>query len=214
MNNTTKTLLAVALLSTVSACASSPFNGMSNPFKKNTVKVDGSQWDSEAAAQIDLQLAEAAEQSAMANETLAQIERTRTAPQEPALGGSDVADLPTELQRPTTVNWAGPAADLVRQLANNIGYTFSVTGPEPSVAIMASITATDEPAVKVLEDIGYQIAQFGEIFIDPDMKRMEFRYHTDMVAGNKSGMMSPSLYGAPNIRRANRTTTHRDSVGK
>ncbi len=207
MKKITRGALIVALLSSVSACTT----GL--PFGKSTTPVDNANWDSAAAEQIDLQLAEAAERAADANETLAQVERTRTAPQEPAISHEAISQLPSELQRPTTVNWTGTAADLTGEIARNIGYSYAVTGPEPSVPIMVSISATDEPAVKVLEDIGYQVAQFGEIHVDPDMKRLEFRYHSDMVADNAAPSYgAPSLNKAPAVKRSTPTVTKRDKL--
>ncbi len=203
MKNITRSALVLTLVGTVSACTD-------NPFLSSTTPVDNNNWDSVAAEQIDLQLADAAERAAKANEMLAQVERLRTAPQEPSIDGETISALPSELQRPTTVNWTGPATDLAGEISRNIGYGYSVTGKEPSVPIMVSISATDEPAIKVLEDIGYQVAQFGEIIVDPDMKRLEFRYHSDMLSSNT--MNSPSLNSSPKVKRSSPTTTHRDSL--
>ena len=204
MNRITRGALIATLLSTAAACT------------QLTTPMGNEDWDSAAAEQIDLQLSQAAERASEANSTLAQTERTKIAPQESALDGDDISALPPELQRPTTVSWTGPAADLVGELARNIGYDYAVVGNAPSIDIMVSVNAVDEPAIKVFEDIGYQIAQFADVFVDPNGKRLEFRYMSDMVAGTKATapqMKAPSLKGAPKVKRAP-NVRRKDSLGK
>lgn len=177
--------------------------------------------ESSAAKQIDDRLSQAAERAAAANETLAQVERTRTAPTDPSMDGEAIASMPPELQRPTSVEWTGPAPQLVEELARNIGYTFSVIGKEPPVDIMVAVSAVDEPAIKVFEDIGYQVSQFAEVFVDPNGKRIEFRFltnaHADDTPSAKAiapAHKSPSL----NHRQAANTPPavrkHKEKLGK
>ncbi|MHA6345905.1 DotD/TraH family lipoprotein [Roseivivax sp. CAU 1761] len=203
----TKTALVLALLGT-SACGALDFGAGG----RNHPDADG-KWDSKAAKQIDETLAKAAERSANANETLAQIERTRTAPTEPSLAGADLENLPPELRRPTTIEWVGPGVDLVGELARNIGYTYAVAGQEPAVDIMVSVSAVDEPAIKVFEDIGYQVAQYAEVFVDPNAKRIEFRYHSDQVAEASAPRMSAPSFNAPG-KAPTAVRKHKEKLGK
>lgn len=210
MNTIIKTAAILALLGT-SACTDAIDFGT-----KDRNLPDNDSWDSKAARQIDDTLAKAAERSANANETLAQIERTRTAPTEPAMDGKDMEKLPPELRRPTTIEWTGPGVDLVGELARNIGYKYAVVGQEPVIDIMVSVSSVDEPAIKVFEDIGYQVAQYAEVFVDPNAKRIEFRYHSNSVAeASKPGaprMSAPSFNAPPKAPTAVRS--HKESLGK
>lgn len=145
------------------------------------------EWDSAAEVDVNDTISESADRAANASETLAQIERARTEPVEAPV--TDLSHLPPELQRPTTVEWMGPAVELVGELARNIGYSYSVQGTEPPVDVMVSISVVDEPAVKVFENIGYQVASFANVFVDPNGKRVEFRFLNDEhapVAGKPS----------------------------
>lgn len=114
--------------------------------------------------------------------------------------GGDLEKLPPELRRPTTIEWVGPGVDLVGELARNIGYKYAVIGQEPAVDIMVSISAVDEPAIKVFENLGYQVAQYAEVFVDPNAKRIEFRYHSEQVAEASNPqtprMSAPSFGGS------------------
>ena len=189
MKNIARVAMIGALLSTA-ACSNVAMPGFGSKSRMEP--------ESSAAKQIDERLSKSAERAAAANETLAQVERTRTAPTSPSMDGDAIAKMPPELQRPTSVEWTGPAAQLVEELARNIGYTFSVVGQEPPVDIMVSVSAVDEPAIKVFEDIGYQVSQFAEVFVDPNGKRIEFRFLTNAHADDtppvaKSTMSSPSL---------------------
>lgn len=205
MKNITRLTVGALLLSTVAACAV--------PVPSGADKTD---WDSKAANQLDERLAEGAARSADAAETLAQVERARTAPMESSLTAAQVAELPPELQRPTTVEWTGPAAELVGEISRNIGYGFSVVGDAPPVDVMVSVSAVDEPAVKVLENVSYQIARFAEVFIDPNGKRVEFRFlsedHAAQTAPSNPKAMAPNLKSQGNqpsgVRR------HKEPLGK
>ena len=178
-----------AILMTTTACSQlmdSPFQDME----------ESDQWDSAAADQIDDRLSDSAERASDASETLAQIERTRTAPVEESLDGNGIDGMPPELQRPTTVEWTGPAPDLVNELARNIGYDYAIVGTTPPVDVMVSVSAVDTPAIKVFEDIGYQVSKFAEVFVDPNGKRIEFRFLTDDHAEDE-GMPMPQQQPTP-----------------
>ena len=122
-----------------------------------------------------------------------------------------MSKLPPELLRPTTVEWMGPALDLTNELARNIGYEFAVIGQMPPVDVMASVSAVDEPAVKVFENIGYQVSEFATVYLDPNVKRVEFRFKTnDMQA-----MTSPSVMPAPSRNTsAAPKVVRKDRIGK
>ena len=124
-------------------------------------------------AEIDSRLAEAAQKAAKAQENLARVQIARTKPAPLPL---DESSLPEELRRPATVDWSGPAHEAARKIAALIGYSFAVTGNPPSIPPMVHVSVADVSAAKALENIGLQAYPFGEVTIDPNVKRIEFRY--------------------------------------
>lgn len=144
--------------------------------------------------EVDESLARAAERAAEAQETLARIQIARTKPTPSPI---DEAELPKELRRPATVDWSGPAHEAARRVAALIGYSFSVVGNPPSIPPMIHATMTDAPAAKVLEQIGLQAYPFGEVAVDPNAKRVEFRYlqahqQPTSVRGSSPSFRGPS----------------------
>jgi hypothetical protein len=159
-----RTLAAAAALVTLSACATDQGRPtvMSQPA-----------WDTHARAHIDDKLGESSRRAATALETLAMIQRTRT---EPPASSIDETLLPPELARQATVEWNGPAHELVQQVARNIGYAFMVQGNPPPIPPMVSVSAVDLPVAKILETTSLQVVSFATINVDPNAKRIEFRY--------------------------------------
>lgn len=122
---------------------------------------------------VDGKLAEAAGKAAKAQETLARVQVARTKPAPLPL---DETSLPEELKRPATIDWSGPAHEAARKVAALIGYSFAVTGNPPSIPPMVHVSSVDVSAAKALENIGLQAYPFGEVTVDPNVKRVEFRY--------------------------------------
>lgn len=204
MNKFTKAITGTILMASLAACSTTTGTPQTP---------DG--WDSNSELNIDSRLIESAERSAGATEALAQIESARTAPMEAPVTGGEMSRLPPELLRPTTVEWMGPALDLTRTLAENIGYSYSVVGRMPPVDVMVSISAVDEPAVKVFEDIGYQVSEFASVYVDPNVKRVEFRFKTNEM----EAMEAPRVGNAPQYASGgNRSTppvrNTKDRLGK
>ncbi len=129
--------------------------------------------DSNSRRAVEDSLAQSAARAARAQETLAQVERSRTEPAPPSL---DVAGLPPELRRPATMNWSGPGQEAARQMAGMVGYEFRIVGNPPPNLPMVSIAQTDAPVGKIVEDIGLQVQGMAQIVVDPNLKRVEFRY--------------------------------------
>lgn len=124
-------------------------------------------------AEIDARLAEAANKAAKAQENLARVQIARTKPAPLPL---DESALPEELKRPATIDWSGPAHEAARKIAALIGYSFAITGNPPSIPPMIHMSVEDVTAAKALENIGLQAYPFGEVTVDPNVKRVEFRY--------------------------------------
>jgi len=124
-------------------------------------------------SEVDRMLAEAASKAADAQQTLARVQVART---KPAPSPLDESSLPEELKRLATIDWSGPAHEAARKVAALVGYSFAVTGNPPSIPPMVHVSATDVTAAKALENIGLQAYPFGEVTVDPNVKRIEFRY--------------------------------------
>jgi defect in organelle trafficking protein DotD len=154
------TLFAVGVVALLSGCASN---------KQTEHEVSDVYGDHS----VDRQIAESVERVAKATETLARVQVARTAPTPSAL---DETNLPEELKRPATIDWSGPAHLAAEKVAKLIGYQFKLTGNPPSVPPMINVSVQDVSAAKALEDIGLQAFPFGEVAVDPNVKRVEFRY--------------------------------------
>lgn len=152
-------------------------------------------WDAAIQQQVDQQLAQSAARAANALETLAMIQRVRT---EPVAAPIDETGLPAELARRTTVEWSGPAKELVKELAANIGYDFTETGGTAAAPAMVHVNVRDVSAAKALEDIGLQVQQWATVIVDPNLKRVEYRnesWNSNAAQTFSSSPKPPSLKG-------------------
>jgi len=138
-------------------------------------------------------LAKAAAQAAEAQETLARVQVARTKPTPSSI---DETGLPEELRRPATLEWSGPAHEAARRIAALIGYQFAVVGNPPSIPPMIHLALRDVAAAKALEQIGLQSFPFGEVAVDPNVKRVEFRYLQAHGQPQNPRGTSPSFRGA------------------
>lgn len=139
---------------------------------------------------IDKELASSISRVAKAQETLARVQVARTTPTPSAL---DEAQLPEELKRPATIDWSGPAHEAAAKIANLVGYQFKITGNRPSIPPMVHVSVEDVSAAKALEDIGLQAFPFGEVSVDPNAKRIEFRYLQAQQQPVRANGTSPTL---------------------
>jgi defect-in-organelle-trafficking protein DotD len=157
--------LSAAVLS-LSACA-----------QQQTANIATVPYDPALRGEVEQQLSASAARSANALETLSMIQRARTAPAAPTL---DETSLPDELRRKATVEFNGPAIEIARELAANIGYGFIETGNPPAVEGLVNIDEHDVSVAKALEDVGLQAQRFATVIVDPNLRRVEFRNETAM----------------------------------
>lgn len=149
--------------------------------------------DAGAQQLVSEKIADSAGRVARATETLALIQRARTEPSPPSV---DERLLPGDLRRPITLNWSGPGEEGARRVANLLGYEFRVVGNPPAVSPAVQVGAEAVPAAKVLEDIGLQVQGSAQVVVDPNVRRVEYRY----IAQNP--LLGPSIRGAaPPLRR-------------
>jgi len=122
-----------------------------------------------------LKLAESAERASKAQEDLARIQEARTRPA-PRPFDETLAGVPAELRRAVTIEWSGPAPEAARRVAGTVGYSFQVVGNPPATPPMVNVSLREVAAAKAFEDIGLQAQPFGQVVVDPNTRRVEFRY--------------------------------------
>lgn len=144
-------------------------------------------------ADVEDSIAKAASRAAEAQETLARVQVSRSKPS--PLPVQD-ANLPEDLRRPATIEWSGPAHEAARRLAALVGYQFSVVGNPPSVPPIVHVSVKDVPAGKALEQVGLQAYPFGEVAVDPNSRRVEFRYLQAQQQPQSVRGASPAFRGA------------------
>lgn len=158
-------------------------------------------YDQAIRTESELMLAQAAARAANAQESAALIQRARTPIPAPAV---DEEALPADLRVKTTVDWTGPAAGILRDLARNVGYGFFETGNAPSNPLVVNVTARDQVVGRVLADVGLQVQRVATVVVDPNAKRIELRHEPGVgLEAVASAPVRPVRSGqAPRTRRA------------
>ena len=124
---------------------------------------------------ITARLAEAAQRTATAVESLASIEQART----PELYTPVVTNAPPELRLMVTVQWSGPWENLLKAMAQRVNYEFRVIGKAPIVPIVVTVDAQQQPFVDVMRSVGLQAAGRADLVLDSQNKVIEARYAPD-----------------------------------
>ena len=119
--------------------------------------------------------------AATAQEKLIQIQLSRTAPSPFPVNELKV---PSELKRPTTLIWTGPAEEAAIKLAQLVDYHFQVVGNPPAIKPIVYLNFKNSPVIKILEQIGLQSFPVGEVIVDPNIKRIEYRYLNSQTNAN------------------------------
>lgn len=133
---------------------------------------------------VSIMLAQAADKSAAALETLAAVEQRRT----PAATIAPISGAPAELRRAVTVNWIGPADEIVTMLANRASYNFVTLGDAPATPIVVSVDVTNKPIIEVLRSVGLQLGARADIHVDSERKVVEIQYASVLGGGD---LMTP-----------------------
>ena len=128
-----------------------------------------------AGQEAAIKLSESAERAAQAQAELARIQEARTRPA-PKPFDETMTGVPSELRRAATLEWSGPAPEAARRLAAIAGYSFSVVGNPPATPPIVNVSLREVPLAKALEDVGLQSQPFGQVVVDPNARRIEFRY--------------------------------------
>ncbi|MGH0003680.1 DotD/TraH family lipoprotein [Pseudovibrio ascidiaceicola] len=144
-------------------------------------------------SQVDEMLAGAVVEAANAQSELARVQAARTKITPSML---DTAKLPAELKSVVTLKYSGPGAQAAERIAGLVGYSFKTNGNHPSIEPMVHINALNEPAGKVLEDIGFQSFPQAEVALDPNAKKLEYRYLQAQSGPHASAVTSGSAFSA------------------
>lgn len=86
-----------------------------------------------------------------------------------------LANLPADLKRPMTINWTGPVSGALKQIAQEINYTYLPPANTPATPPMITLAEHNEPVAYVLQDIGARISSFGKLVINPNQRTLQFR---------------------------------------
>jgi defect-in-organelle-trafficking protein DotD len=76
----------------------------------------------------------------------------------------------------TSVDWSGPAEQLVQQLAKTSGYQFRSLGAAPAIPLLVSVYAKNMVLADILRDVGYQCGRRASVIVYPDSRVIELRY--------------------------------------
>ena len=77
---------------------------------------------------------------------------------------------------PASLDWSGPAAQAVNEVANATGYKFKTLGTPPSMPMLVSVHEQNTTLGDILRDIGLQCKDYAQIVIYPKSKTIELRY--------------------------------------
>lgn len=128
---------------------------------------------------ISLMLADAADRSSTALQTLAAIEQQRT----PNIAQAPIENAPPELMRAITLNWVGPVEPVLKALADRASYGFQVVGNAPPVPPIVTVKVENKPVIEVLRSIGLQMGTRADVTVDGGGRMVEIHY----VGPNGSG---------------------------
>ena len=125
---------------------------------------------------IETRLDDAMRRASLASARVAGIEIVAAGMDEAGGSEPDSSRLPAELRQRISIDWTGPAGPLVRAIADQIGYGFVSTGPEPAAPVILTMHRRDEQAWSVLRDAGIALKSNAEIVINVPSRIVEMRW--------------------------------------
>ena len=140
----------------------------------------------------ELRLAEAASRAESALTALARIEAARTPPPT----GLILADVPSELGRPVTLDWIGPLETLAETLAQYAGYSFAMAGPSPVRPAMVAVRAEDTPLIEVLRDAGLQAGSAATLAVDAGRRTVRLDWSGERPGTGERPRAAPGKEGS------------------
>ena len=76
----------------------------------------------------------------------------------------------------TSVDWSGPIAPLVKQIAKASGYRMNVLGTPPAIPVIVTINEKNAMMADILRNAGYQCGRRATVVIYPENRVIELRY--------------------------------------
>jgi defect-in-organelle-trafficking protein DotD len=76
----------------------------------------------------------------------------------------------------TSIDWSGPAEQLVKQLADSSNYRLRVLGARPAIPVLVTVYSKNIMVADALRDVGYQCGRRATVVIFPDSRVVELRY--------------------------------------
>ena len=76
-----------------------------------------------------------------------------------------------------SVSWSGPAAALLKQIADGSHYHLKILGTAPSIPLVVNVNADNQPLADILRDVTYQVAKEASVKLYPKQRIIELRYH-------------------------------------
>lgn len=122
---------------------------------------------------VGTRIAQAAEKSAKALDTMSGIEQYRE-PQMPP--PDDYSMAPPELKQSISVRWAGPMEQMVDALAQRAGMRVTRTGNPPSVPLLVTVDVYQKPLIEVLHSVGLQAGRRADLSVNSALGTIEIRY--------------------------------------
>ena len=129
-----------------------------------------------AAAGIETRLDDAMHRASIASARVAGLEIAAAGMAGTEHPDPDESNLPEELRQRISVDWTGPAAPLFRAVADQVGYGFVETGPEPPSPVILTMHRRDEQAWRILRDAGIALKSNGEVVINGPSRIIELRW--------------------------------------
>lgn len=76
----------------------------------------------------------------------------------------------------TSVDWSGPVAQLLDQIAKSANYRLRILGTEPAIPVLVTIYAKNTMLADILRDVAYQCGRRATVVVFPDSRTIELRY--------------------------------------
>ena len=124
---------------------------------------------------VDSGLEQAAQQASASLVQLAAIEKARY-PHDAALPFADVHSA--QLDTFVSVDWYGPIAPLLQEVAQQIGYTVQVYGKPPQTPILVNIDDTQNKtsAINIIRNADLQAGTRANVLVYPKQNLISLRY--------------------------------------
>lgn len=84
--------------------------------------------------------------------------------------------VPPALQTRVEMQWAGPLADLIGELASYIGWQYEKVGLMPPGGVPVFVDSKDQTIAQILREVGYQAGSRADVIVKPDEMRLEVVY--------------------------------------